>query len=201
MRVAWLSLLGLAAVVLPVIAQAPILEFRIAKLVETVPQGGHVTLALRAENVSVYEADDLEVLLLEGTLALAPVDPVSVIAPFEVATLPLELDVAEDEALGPAVLRFEVAYTYCIGELCYQVVETLDSTITIGEAASSGPDSSAVQTAPAVNADVPVASFREVHPYGRSWPRTSSLPRSWERLLSAACERDPGGQRHCWVLR
>jgi len=158
-RSIWLLLLGVIALAIPAVAQAPILEFSISEPADAVPQGARLLLTLQAENVSVYEADDLEVLLLEGNLVLSPVEPVALIEPFEIAKLALELEVPSDAQLGASSVVLEVAYTYCIGELCYQVVETLDVSLIVASAVVIGPDDPAVQTPAVVHVDAPIASF------------------------------------------
>lgn len=129
--IVWLLALTVAPAI---VAQAPILDVVFEAETVTVPAGGTVAADARVTNTSVQEADDVEISLLEGPVALAAVNPIDVIPPFGDARIRLLLSADESADLGPAEARFEVLYTYCVGDVCYQILEEIGLSIEVSAA-------------------------------------------------------------------
>ncbi len=123
------------------VAQAPILDFVFEADLLSVPAGGVLLATLRVTNTSVQEADDIEITLLEGPVALDAVEPIEVLAPFDDVRIQLPLRADESTSPGASEARFEVLYTYCIGDVCYQILEEIGVTIEVtvaGPASDNG---------------------------------------------------------------
>jgi thiol-disulfide isomerase/thioredoxin len=118
-----------------VLAQNPILDFSFEMDPITVPVGGTVETGLRVANAAVQEADSIEIALLSGPVTLAAMDPIEVLAPFSDTRMSLLLTADETAPLGRAEARFEVSYTYCIGDLCFQIVDEISLQVDIVEPA------------------------------------------------------------------
>jgi len=112
-------LIGLAAT-----AQEPILRFSVAPESLALTPGGSTSVTVRIENDSIREADDVEV-AFEGSdaLSISPAAPISVIPPFDTARWDLEISAANDAPIGVSKARLEFIYTYCVGDLCFQIVD------------------------------------------------------------------------------
>jgi len=118
-----LLLLGFASI--STFAQSSILEFSFESESLTIPLGGSASGWLRVTNSSVYEADDIEVALLSGPFEMSAIEPIEVLDPFSNTLLEVRLSVGSDVAEGDSEALFELSYTYCIGELCFQIVEEI----------------------------------------------------------------------------
>jgi len=114
-----------------VFGQTPILDFSFETELLTIPQGSSGSAWLRVTNSSVYEADDIEVALLSGPVELSPVEPIKVLDPFSDTLLGMPLSPGTDMGEGEAEGIFELAYTYCIGEVCFQIVEEISLRIEV----------------------------------------------------------------------
>jgi len=130
------------------VAQAPILDFVFEADSVSVPAGGTSLASLRVTNISVQEADDIEIALLEGPVTLDAVEPIEVLAAFDDVRIGLPLHADEAANLGATEARFEVLYTYCIGDMCYQILEEIGVTIEVTAAVPASDDGES--TAPAV---------------------------------------------------
>ena len=115
--------LGFASI--SVFGQTPILEFSFETEPLEIPQAGSASAWLRVANSSVYEADDIEIALLSGPVELSPIEPIEVLDPFSDTLLEVPISLGADVAEGEEEVSFELAYTYCIGELCFQIVEEI----------------------------------------------------------------------------
>jgi len=110
-----------------VAAQGPILELFLEPEVIQIPIGGTRVARLRVVNRSVYAADDLEVALLQGDgVRMGEVKPVVELRPFSETVIQLPLSVPDDQVEGDSAAVLELVHTYCVGDLCYQIVETLE---------------------------------------------------------------------------
>lgn len=114
--------------------QTSIIEFSFETESLTIPLGGSSSAWLRVTNSSVYEADDIEIALLSGPIALSPIEPIEVLDPFSETLLEVPLLLGTDVAEGESEVSFELSYTYCIGELCFQIVEEILLPIDVGPA-------------------------------------------------------------------
>jgi len=144
-------LLLLAALASTVYAQESILRFTFDPAEPMVEAGGSAAVALRVHNASVYEADDVAVYeVAEETGFSLQSTPVSLklLPPFGEAKLDLILfapDQLHDEAVEVAV---EVIYTYCVDDVCFQIVEELPLTVHVAE--EGLPPSSSLTTRPSM---------------------------------------------------
>jgi len=121
----------LACTSIAVFGQTPILGFSFETELLTIPQGSSASAMLRVTNSSVYEADDIEIALLSGPVELSPIEPIEVLDPFSDTLLEVHLTLGADASEGEAEGIFELAYTYCIGELCFQIVEEISLRIDV----------------------------------------------------------------------
>lgn len=126
------SCVGIAAFVLAVlffaiglVAQSPILEFSFDRTSLAIPLEGSATAWLHVSNTSIYEADAIEVTWLSGPVDLEPGSPLDVLNPFSDAQLAVTLFPSAEAAEGQAEATFEISYTYCIDDLCFQIFEEL----------------------------------------------------------------------------
>jgi len=144
-------LLLLIALASTVCAQESILRFTFDPTEPTVETGGSAAVALRVHNESVYEADDVAVYgVKEATGFSLQSTPVSLklIPPFSEAEMDLILFAPEelhDETVEVAV---EVIYTYCVDDVCFQIVEELALSVHVAEEVL--PPSSYLKARPAV---------------------------------------------------
>lgn len=166
-------LLGLAIVAaLPVAAQEKILSFAVESAPVEAAAGDRATVTVRIENASVREADNVAAAWTgPGGFVLDPApQEIAVLAPFGSADLAVSILVPEDAPPGPIAGSLEFSYTYCIGDLCFQVFESRDVALLVRAPAGGEP------TAPVV----PPAS-EQPQPSGRS------ATRAWIPYAAAAC--------------
>jgi thiol-disulfide isomerase/thioredoxin len=115
------------------IAQEPILAVDVVPANVSIRVGGEAFAAIAAENTSIREADDIEVAWLEPdgfSLAEEP-ESVEVLAPFESTSIPIRIAAGRTASVGPVDARIEVVYTYCIGDVCFQIVEEVGLTLQV----------------------------------------------------------------------
>jgi len=150
-RVVLLALLAaVTSLAFPSFGQEAILHFSLPTAEVALAAGGQASLRLSFENVSPYEGDDLEVSLVaaEGV----SLDPDGLarkkVPPFTRDALVATLRTSADLALGPREVLLEAAYTYCIEEICFQIVETIAVPVDVREAGTAGLP--AVPASPAV---------------------------------------------------
>lgn len=117
------------------LGQSPILEFSFEAQSLPIALSGSASAWLRVTNVSVYEADDIEVALLNGPVELVPVEPVKVLDPFSDVLIEVSLLLGDTPAEGEHEALLELAYTYCIGEVCFQIIEEIPLRIEVIPAA------------------------------------------------------------------
>lgn len=145
------GLLLLIALASTVCAQESILRFTFDPAEPTVKEGGSAAVALRVHNESVYEADDVAVYGVKGeagfSLQSTPV-LLKLVPPFAEAELDLIL-LAPDQLHGEAVeVAVEVIYTYCVDDVCFQIVEELALTVHVAE--DIHPPSSSLKARPSM---------------------------------------------------
>ena len=126
-----LLMVGMATITVGAYAQSPILEFSFDGGSLTIPLEGSATAWLHVENASVHEADDIEIAWTSGPVALTPVDAIEVLAAFSDTrmrvTVSPNLDAVEGETEG----AFQLSYTYCVGDLCFQIIEDIALPLTM----------------------------------------------------------------------
>ena len=132
----WVYRLTFASVVLVLassaaLGQNPILEFSFEVEPLPIPLVGSASAWLRVTNSSVYEADDIEIALLSGPVDLSPVEPIEVLDPFSDMLLEVTLSLVGDVAEGEGEALLDVVYTYCIDDLCFQIVEQVSLRIDV----------------------------------------------------------------------
>jgi thiol-disulfide isomerase/thioredoxin len=121
-----------AAVGVAMVGQEPILSFSLDEESIGVSQGGTAIVVLHVENESVYQADEIEpTLAFEGIALRVEPEEIEVLSPFAAAAFALAITVAEDMPLGTMEPVVEIVYTYCIGELCYQIAEEIPFSVTV----------------------------------------------------------------------
>ena len=120
-----LLVLGIVFVAVGVSAQTPILDFSFEGDSLTIPLEGSATAWLRVDNASVYEADAIEIMLTSGSIDLAPVEPIEVLDAFSDARMAVSVSPGNNAVEGEGEALFELSYTYCIDDLCFQIIEEI----------------------------------------------------------------------------
>jgi thiol-disulfide isomerase/thioredoxin len=123
-----LSLLLTLALGTAALAQGPILSFTVSPEPVVIALGGWSEARLTVENRSIREADDIAVSWIEPdafSLANDP-EPIKILHPFETGSIPFAVAASNDAVEGANTGTLEIIYTYCIGEVCYQIVEEID---------------------------------------------------------------------------
>jgi thiol-disulfide isomerase/thioredoxin len=108
----------------PVWSQEEILAFAVEPVALNVSAGGRGVARVRIENTSVREANDIEFVWVgpEGfSLDPAPAN-VAVLDPFASTTVEITVAATASAPQGEVQGNLETIYTYCIDELCYQIV-------------------------------------------------------------------------------
>ncbi|MCX6094092.1 MAG: thioredoxin family protein [Candidatus Bipolaricaulota bacterium] len=141
-----LVLLAIAAAALPAAAQEKILTFAVEPASVEVAAGERATVTVRIENASVREADDIVVTWTgPGGFVLDPApQETAVLGPFDSTDLAVWILVPEDAPLGSVAGSLEFAYTYCIGDLCFQIFESRDVALLVRARAAVGPTGTTV---------------------------------------------------------
>jgi len=123
-------------------AQESILDLSVSPDLLQVAVGGRALLAIEIENRSTHEADDVEVIWASGAGVVPeePLEPIDSIAAFSDGLVHAIVVADPDLEAGIMSVPIEIIYTYCIGELCFQIVEPLELMIEIVEAAAEQPD-------------------------------------------------------------
>ena len=129
----------------PAAAQEPILTFDVESGLVLIEQGGTATVEIEIRNDSIREADDIALSWLEPeAIALAePFEMIKVLAPFSSTSATILLSVGPDAPIGEMEGSLDVVYTYCIGDLCFQVVDAIALTLRVENAVAvipSDPD-------------------------------------------------------------
>jgi len=113
-------------------AQEPILTFSVDPDHATIAAGGRLEVRIVVENRSTFEADDVEIVW--GDAAVVPAEepaPIERVDPFATDAIRLVLEASPDAAEGERPVAFEVVYSYCVGDVCYQIVEAVDFAIAV----------------------------------------------------------------------
>lgn len=146
-------------------AQDPILTYSVLPSPLTLPAGAAAEVQLRFENGSVYEADDIAASWIgsDAFETLGEPETIEILGAFESATLSLVL-AASGDSVGEHTGVLQILYTYCIGELCYQIVESIEWPIVV-EAAVPETVGDGTQTVSVI----PVADVHEETPFPWPW--------------------------------
>ena len=144
---------------LPAAAQEPILTLNAGSGPVSIEQGGTATVEIEIRNDSIREADDIALSWLgPETIALAePFETIKVLAPFSSTRATVLLSAAGDAPIGEIDAILDVVYTYCIDDLCFQVVDAVDLTLRIEAAAAVVPPETDGTTVEPVLPDPPQA--------------------------------------------
>ena len=136
-----LVLLVIAAAALPAAAQEKILSFALEPASVQVAAGDRATLTVRIENASAREADNIVVTWTGpgGFVLDPPPEEIAVLGPFGSTDRAVWILVPEDAPPGSVAGSLEFAYTYCVGDLCFQVVESRDVALLVRTPANVGP--------------------------------------------------------------
>ncbi|MCX6092313.1 MAG: hypothetical protein NTX23_05560 [Candidatus Bipolaricaulota bacterium] len=128
-------------------SQEGILTFSPEPAVLEISPGGWAAGLVAIENASPREADDIELTWAGSSeFALDPApDVVTVLGAFAATSVEFTIAATRTATLGETHGSFEVIYTYCIGDLCYQIVESVSVALRVA---------AAPQTLPAVAAGV-----------------------------------------------
>ena len=149
--------------------QDSILTFSTDPSPVVISPGGTAELRLAARNVSAYEADDLQVSVINsrGIAIDEPIGQISVLPPFGDTEIPIEIRAPSDLLTGEEQILFEAIYTYCIDVSCFQIIERVSVDVLIsGEqsgsviaSSSSGGRGNLLWLIPALGAVLIVASI------------------------------------------
>ncbi len=142
-------------------SQEGILTFSPEPAVLEISPGGRAAGHVAIENASPREADHIELTWTGSTeFALDPTpEGVAVLGAFAATSVEFTIAATRTATLGETRGSFEVIYTYCIGDLCYQIVESVPVALRVAAAA---------QTPPAVAAGAADAAAAEA-PTHVSW--------------------------------
>jgi len=108
--------------------QEPILTFSVEPERIAVPVGGRSEMHVLIENASMREADDIAVVSIDPDLFSLVAEPesIKVLHPFEAGSIPLLISTSSEAPEGEHTATLGLLYTYCIGDLCFQIAESLD---------------------------------------------------------------------------
>ncbi len=108
--------------------QESILRFTVDPAEADVASGGDVTVTLYVQNDSIYEVDDVAVQFEDeetGFSLRSTPTLLKQVSPFGDAKLDLTLSAPETLPAGSYELRMNVVYSYCVDDVCFQIVEEL----------------------------------------------------------------------------
>jgi thiol-disulfide isomerase/thioredoxin len=133
--------LALAAISVCAWPQGGILSFSPEPAVLEISPGGRAAGHITIENASPLEADDIEFTWAGSTeFALDPTpEGVAVLGAFATTSVGFSIAAANTAALGETRGSFEVIYTYCIGDVCYQIVESVPVMLRVAAAPQTPP--------------------------------------------------------------
>jgi len=122
--------------------QESILAFSLIPDAISLHPGDSTTLRLSVKNNSIHEADEVAVSLVDREIgfSLRSAPPIlKHVPPFSEGTFDLTITVLEEPAAGGYTLTLAAVYTYCIGDVCFQIVDNIPLTITIAAAIQPPP--------------------------------------------------------------
>ena len=154
----------------PAMAQEPILTFDVESGPALIEQGGTATVKIEIRNDSIREADDIALSWLdpEAITLAEPFETIKVLAPFSSTSATIVLSAGSNVPLGEMEGSVDVVYTYCIGDLCFQVVDAIALTLRVESAAAVVPQDPDGPTVEPVHPDPPqVESSQSQFPW--SW--------------------------------
>ncbi len=108
-------------------SQENILRLAVEPSVLELAPGGAAGARLSIANASAYEADDIEASWSGSPLfRLDPAPPIlKVLGPFASASRAFVLAATASAPLGQTDGSLDIVYSYCIGDECYQIVESI----------------------------------------------------------------------------
>ncbi len=120
-------------------AQDAILTFSVEPASIDVAPGGTAAGRLTVRNASPYEADDVEVSWAGSSdLQLDPIPAaVPAIGAYASDAVPFRLAVSASAELGESSGTLEAIYSYCIDEVCFQIVESIPVRVRIANASET----------------------------------------------------------------
>jgi hypothetical protein len=138
---ACLFIVAFAAISVCAWPQEGILSFSPEPAVLEILPGGRAAGHIAIENASPLEADDIEFTWAgSAEFALDPTpEGVAVLGAFAATSVGFSIAAANSAALGEVRSRFEVIYTYCIGDVCYQIVESVPVMLRVAAAPQTPP--------------------------------------------------------------
>jgi len=94
----------------------------------TLLQGGQAEIRIDVQNRSIYKAEDIdfEELVPDIFRIVGDPEPIALIDAFQSESVILTVEVSADAPLGEHRVTIEIYYTYCEGELCFQMADSLD---------------------------------------------------------------------------
>jgi hypothetical protein len=133
--------LALAACSAPAWSQESILTFSFEPAILEISPGGQTSGRLGVKNASPLEADDIELTWTGSSeFALDPApEAVTVLGAFATTSVGFSIAATRTATLGEARGSFEVIYTYCIGDVCYQIVESVPVMLRVAAAPQTPP--------------------------------------------------------------
>ncbi len=181
-----------ATAAMTAVAQEKILSFIVEPVSIEVGAGERATVTVRIENASVREADDVVVTWTgPGEFVLAPApQEIAVLRPFNSIDLVVSILAPENALPGTVAGSLEFAYTYCIGDLCFQLLDSRDITVLVRTPAGVGPTDAAIPPA----GPVPDSS----QPAARAWIPYAVAAGLALFVLATACVMRSSGVR--WPL-
>jgi len=104
-----------------------VLRFTTSSGSVAIQQGGQAEIRIDVANRSIYKAEDIEIEeLVPGTFRIAgDPEPIALIDAFSSEVVDLTVEAAADAPLGENQATVEIYYTYCEGELCFQMTDSL----------------------------------------------------------------------------
>lgn len=132
-------------------SQEEILTWSVQPAALDVSAGGRAVARVRIENTSAREADAIEFVWVgpEG-FSLDPAGAsVAVLAPFASTTVEITVAATASAPRGEMQGGLEAIYTYCIDDLCYQIVAPVVLTLRVAAPTVATPDATSDVGAPA----------------------------------------------------
>jgi thiol-disulfide isomerase/thioredoxin len=132
-------------------SQEGILTFAVEPDALDVSSGGRAVARVRIENTSAREADDIELVWAgpEGFSCDPGPASVAVLGAFASTTIELTVVVEATAPQGETRGHLEAIYTYCIDDLCYQIVAPLVLTLRVAAPVEVIPDTASDVGTPA----------------------------------------------------
>ena len=134
MKTTLIALLCVLGAIFPAMARESILSFTVEPAELALIPGRSAVIRLVAMNNSPHQADDLEVIIIapDGLTVIPNLVAIEKIAPFARAVLTFTVTAADGFEEPGRNIIFELVYTYCRGDFCFQIVDELSFLVTYG---------------------------------------------------------------------